>query len=133
MTLRVCRCAFCGGDGVKPDDVMKLARDNGVKMVDFKFTDLPGTWQHFSIPFSGFEEDIFTDGLGFDGSSIRGFQEINESDMLVLPDPATAHIDPFFAVPTLSLVCDIADPLSKRPYSRDPRHVARKAEALVKS
>jgi glutamine synthetase len=111
---------------------MKLARDNGVKMVDFKFTDLPGTWQHFAIPFSQFEEDIFSEGLGFDGSSIRGFQEINESDMLVMPDPATAHIDPFFAVPTLSLICDIADPLSKRPYSRDPRHIARKAEQLLK-
>jgi glutamine synthetase len=117
---------------MKPSEVVKFAKDRGVKMVDFKFTDLPGTWQHFTQPATEFEEDLFTDGLGFDGSSIRGFQEINESDMLVLPDPATAVIDPFAAVPTLSLICNVVDPLTKVPYSRDPRYIAQKAEELVK-
>jgi glutamine synthetase len=116
---------------VSPEEVIKFAQDNGVKMVDVKFTDLPGTWQHFTVPFSQFEVDAFSEGLGFDGSSIRGFQEINESDMLVIPDPATARIDPFISVPTLSLICNIADPLTKQPYSRDPRYIAQKAEALV--
>jgi glutamine synthetase len=117
---------------MNPSEVVKYASDHGVRFVDLKFTDLPGTWQHFTTPVSELEEEIFTDGLGFDGSSIRGFQEINESDMLVIPDPATAHIDPFAAVPTLSLVCNIADPLTKQPYSRDPRYIAQKAEDLVK-
>jgi glutamine synthetase len=117
---------------MKPSEVLKLAKDHGVRMVDYKFTDLPGTWQHFTQPMTQFEEEVFDEGLGFDGSSIRGFQEINESDMLVMPDPTTARIDPFAAVPTLSLVCNIADPLTKVPYSRDPRYIAQKAEDLVK-
>ena len=109
-----------------PDDVMRLARERGAKMVDVKFTDVPGTWQHFSVPFSAFDEDVFEEGLGFDGSSIRGFQEINESDMLLMPDPETAFMDPFTAVPTLSLICDVAEPgATHRPYSRDPRYIAR--------
>ncbi len=115
-----------------PSEVLKYAEDNGVRFVDFKFTDLPGTWQHFTTPLSELEVSTFTEGLGFDGSSIRGFQEINESDMLVVPDASTAHLDPFTAVPTLSLICDIADPLNKEPYSRDPRFIAKKAEAVVK-
>ena len=115
-----------------PDDVMKLVRENGIKMVDVKFTDLPGTLQHFTVPIKHFDEDKFVEGLGFDGSSIRGFQEINESDMLVIPDPNTAAIDPFTTVPTLSLLCDIYEPLSRQPYSRDPRYIARKAEDLVR-
>ena len=115
-----------------PSEVLKYAQENGVRFVDFKFTDLPGTWQHFTTPTSELEESTFTEGLGFDGSSIRGFQEINESDMLVIPDPQSAHLDPFTAVPTLSLICDIADPLTKQPYSRDPRYIAKKAEGLVK-
>src|ERR1700690_2095199 len=110
-----------------PSEVLKYVEDNGVRFVDYKFTDLPGTWQHFTTPVTEFEEAIFTEGLGFDGSSIRGFQEINESDMLVIPDVSTAHLDPFTAVPTLSLICDIADPLTKNPYSRDPRYIAKKA------
>ena len=118
---------------MKPDEVIKFAQNNGVKMVDVKFTDLPGTWQHFTVPMSQFEADAFIDGLGFDGSSIRGFQEINESDMLLMPDPATARLDPFHAVPTLSLICDVVDPLSRVPYSRDPRHIAKKAESLLKA
>jgi glutamine synthetase len=110
------------------DDVLQFARDHGVEMVDLKFTDLPGTWQHMQLPLETFEPDDFHAGLGFDGSSIRGFQEINESDMLLKPDPGTAIIDPYYAVPTLSLVCSVADPLTHDPYSRDPRHVAEKAE-----
>jgi glutamine synthetase len=117
-----------------PDEVLKFARERGAKMVDFKFTDVPGTWQHFSVPFSAFSEDAFEEGVGFDGSSIRGFQEINESDMLLMPDPDTAVMDPFTAAPTLSLVCDVAEPGSARkPYSRDPRYIARKAEAYLRS
>jgi glutamine synthetase len=118
---------------VKPDEVMKFAQDNGVKLVDVKFTDLPGTWQHFTVPMTAFSAEAFDDGLGFDGSSIRGFQEINESDMLLLPDPNTAHMDPFHAEPTLSVIGDVVEPLSRVPYSRDPRYIARKAEKLVAS
>ncbi len=117
---------------MKPNEVIQFAQDNDVKLVDVKFTDLPGTWQHFTVPISAFDADTFDDGLGFDGSSIRGFQEINESDMLLLPDPDTAHIDPFHAEPTLSLIGDVVDPLSRIPYSRDPRFIARKAEKLVR-
>ena len=116
-----------------PEEVLRFAKENGAKMVDLKFTDLPGTWQHFSIPFNALEESIFEEGLFFDGSSVRGFQAINESDMLVIPDATTAFMDPFTAVPTLSLICDIAHPGSRKPYSRDPRYIARKAEEYVKS
>jgi len=115
-----------------PDDVMKLATDGGAKVVDFKFIDVPGTWQHFTIPLSQFEAEIFEEGLGFDGSSIRGFQEINESDMLVMPDAATAVIDPFGATPTLSLVCDVVEPGTFQPYARDPRSLAKRAEAYLR-
>ena len=116
-----------------PEEVMQFADTHGVKMVDFKFTDVPGTWQHFSVPLSAFDEDAFEEGLGFDGSSIRGFQEINESDMLLMPDPDTAILDPFTAVPTLSLICDVAEPgATHRPYSRDPRYIARKAEEYLR-
>jgi glutamine synthetase len=116
-----------------PEEVIKFAKENGVKMVDVKFTDLPGTWQHFSIPAHELSEDIFVEGLPFDGSSIRGFQAINESDMLVIPDASTAILDPFTAVPTLSLVCSIAHPRTKEPYSRDPRYIAQKAESYLRS
>jgi glutamine synthetase len=113
--------------------VMSMIRTNNVKIVDFKFTDLLGQWHHFSMTSTHFEEGIFRDGVGFDGSSIRGFQKIHESDMLLFPDPTTVFIDPFAQVPTLSLTCDIADPLTHESYSRDPRYIARKAEAYVKS
>jgi len=117
-----------------PADVIRQAKEAGVQVVDVRFCDLPGTWQHFSIPVKHFTEDVFTDGLGFDGSSIRGFQAINESDMLLLPDPASAFVDPCLQVPTLSLTCDIVDPITRQRYSRDPRYVAQKAEEyLVKS
>src|SRR5574341_1275159 len=115
-----------------PADVIRRARDAGVQVVDVKFTDLPGTWQHFSIPLRELTEDVFANGLGFDGSSIRGFQAINESDMLLMPDPTTAFVDPCLQVPTLSVTCDIVDPVTGEPYSRDPRYVARKAEAFLR-
>jgi glutamine synthetase len=119
-----------------PEEVLAFAQANGVKIVDFKFADLPGTWQHFSVPVRELELETFVEGKAFDGSSLRGFQAINESDMLIVPDASTAFLDPFTAVPTLSLVCDIAHPGPKgpkRPYSRDPRYIAKKAEAYVKS
>jgi glutamine synthetase len=101
-------------------------------MVDVRFTDVPGTWQHFSMPARMLDEDAFTDGIGFDGSSIRGFQVINESDMLVVPDPTTTFIDPTLEVPTLVMICDIRDPITQETYSRDPRNIAKKAEAYLK-
>ena len=96
-----------------PKEVLDLAKKNEVKIVDIKFTDLLGTWQHFSVPTSELEESLFEDGLGFDGSSIRGWQAINNSDMIVIPDPTTAMMDPFMHVPTLSLICNISDPITK--------------------
>src|SRR3982075_3951064 len=114
-----------------PAEVLDKARAAGIKVVDIRFVDLPGTWQHFSVPLSGFDEDAFTDGLGFDGSSIRGFQTINESDMLLIPDPDSATVDPVLQIPTMYLVCNVVDPLTRESYSRDPRHIAQKAEAYL--
>jgi glutamine synthetase len=114
-----------------PKEVLEYAKQHGAKFVDFKFVDLPGTWQHFSATIDELSEDLFEEGIGFDGSSIRGFQAIHESDMLLMPDPATAVMDPFTAVPTLSLVCNVRDPLSGKPYSRDPRYIAQKAVAYL--
>ena len=108
--------------------VMRKARDADCRIFDLRFTDLPGTWQHFSLPIDKLEEDLFDDGLGFDGSSVRGFQQIQESDMLVVPDPATAFVDPIPEVPTLVMSCDIRDPISGESYTRDPRNIAKKAE-----
>src|ERR1041384_8072706 len=116
-----------------PSDVSKMIKDHEVKLVDFKFTDLPGTWQHFTTTLTEYSDDVFTDGLGFDGSSIRGWKVINASDMLVIPDPATAWIDIFNAEPTLSLICTIVDPITREPYDRDPRGLAEKAESYLKS
>ena len=113
--------------------VVAQAKRDGVQMVDFKFVDFPGTWQHFSIPADKFEAEMFEEGLGFDGSSIRGWQAINESDMLVMPDPSTAFMDPFSQHKTLSLICDIVDPITREDYGRDPRNVARRADAYLKS
>jgi glutamine synthetase len=101
---------------------------NGIKYVDYKFIDVPGTWQHKTHPISELSEEVFKYGTGFDGSSIRGFQGIEESDMLLIPDAESAFIDPFIREPTLSLICDVYDPDGLKPYSRDPRHIARKAE-----
>ena len=114
-----------------PAEVLAKARAAGVKVVDLRFVDLPGTWQHFSVPLSGLDEDVFTDGIGFDGSSIRGFQGIEESDMLLVPDPDSATVDPVLQVPTLYLVCNVVDPITRASYTRDPRHVAQKAEAYL--
>ncbi|MGH8245983.1 MAG: type I glutamate--ammonia ligase [Gammaproteobacteria bacterium] len=113
-------------------DLVTMIERNNIQIVDLKFTDLPGLWQHFSITLPEVNEDLFADGIGFDGSSIRGFQEIHESDMLLRPDPTSAFVDPVCEVPTLSIICDVADPVLGRAYSRDPRHVAKKAEAYLK-
>jgi glutamine synthetase len=114
-------------------DAIKLAKDQKAVAVDFKFLDFLGTWQHFTTPMSELEEEVFEAGLGFDGSSIRGWQPINASDMLVVPDPATAVMDPFMQHATISFICNIVDPITKEEYSRDPRNIARKAEAYLKS
>ncbi len=116
-----------------PQEVIAYARKLGLKFVDFKFVDLPGTWQHFSATMGELDEAVFAEGIGFDGSSIRGFQAIHESDMLLMPDPTTAIVDPVCEAPTLSIVCDVTDPLTKAPYSRDPRFIAKKVEAYLKS
>ncbi len=116
-----------------PEQVLAMVKEQGVKMVDIRFMDFPGMWQHFSVPTSELSESSFEEGFGFDGSSIRGWQPINASDMLVVPDADTAKIDPFFKVPTLVLVGDIMDPITLEAYSRDPRNIAKKAEAYLKS
>ncbi len=112
---------------------MSLAKSNDVKVVDLKFCDIHGAWQHFTIPVGELNESLFTDGLGFDGSSIRGWQGIQASDMLVIPDPTTAFIDPFIEASTLSLICDVEDPITREPYDRSPRGIAKRAEAYLKS
>ena len=116
-----------------PKKVLALCREKDVKAIDFRFMDFPGLWQHFTIPASMLDEDVFEDGLGFDGSSIRGWKAINESDMLVVPQPETASLDPFTALPTLSMICNIQDPITREDYTRDPRNVARKAVNYLKS
>ena len=117
-----------------PGEVISyLAGRPEISMVDLRFTDLLGTSQHFTIPAALLDEAMFANGTGFDGSSIRGFQTIDESDMLVVPDPAGAFVDPVLEVPTLAVICDIRDPVTGQPYSRDPRYVARKAEEYLKS
>jgi glutamine synthetase len=118
---------------MKPSEVVAFAKDKGAQFVDLKFVDLLGIWQHFTIPIGEFSEEIFEEGLGFDGSSIRGWLPINASDMLVVPDPTTAMIEPFMEHATLSLVCDVQDPITRVAYDRDPRFIAKKAEAYLKS
>jgi glutamine synthetase len=115
-----------------PKDVIEFAKSQNLQIVDLKFVDLPGTWQHFSTSSHELNEAIFNEGIGFDGSSIRGFQSIHESDMLLMPDPTTAIIDPACTIPTLSIACNVVDPINRQPYSRDPRYVAQKAEAYLK-
>ncbi|MDE0427645.1 MAG: type I glutamate--ammonia ligase [Candidatus Poribacteria bacterium] len=116
-----------------PSEVVALAKENNVKIIDLKFMDLPGMWQHFSLMADELTEELFEEGSGFDGSSIRGFQAINESDMLLFPDPSTAIIDPVCKVPTLSITCNIKDPITLENYTRDVRHIAQKAEAYLES
>ena len=120
-------------NGLTPSDAIQLARDNAVQMVDLKFVDVPGTWQHLSVPIGALTPELFEEGTGFDGSSIRGFQAIHESDMLLVPDPATATIDPVFEITTLSMICNVRDPMTGGSYSRDPRWIAQKAEAYLAS
>src|SRR5215467_743799 len=114
-----------------PKSVLELAKKEGAKMVDIKFVDTFGTWQHFSLPIAELNEDSFSEGLGFDGSSIRGWKSIEASDMLAMPDPKTAFIDPFCAVPTLSLTCTISETGTKEIYDRDPRGIAIRAEKYL--
>jgi len=118
---------------MSPKEAVDFAKKNNARMVDIKFMDLLGTWQHFTVPTSQLVEHLFDEGLGFDGSSIRGWQAINASDMLVIPDPTTAVLDPFMAVPTVSLIGNVVDPITKEKYTRDPRNIAQKAEAYLKS
>ena len=116
-----------------PKDVVKLVKDKDIKFIDYRFMDFPGMQQHFSVPAGLLEEETFEEGLGFDGSSIRGWQSIHESDMLLVPDPTTATVDPFAEAPTLILYCNIMDPITKESYTRDPRHIAQKAENYLAS
>jgi len=116
-----------------PKEVLNMAKENGAKVVDLRFMDFPGLWQHFTVPIGELEESSFEDGFGFDGSSIRGWQPIHASDMLVMPDPVTAKMDPFYEAPTLVLICNIVDPVTREAYSRDPRNIAQKADAYLKS
>src|SRR5690349_17495910 len=116
-----------------PKSVIEMAKKQGVRMVDAKFVDTFGTWQHFSVPTSELTEEVFAEGFGFDGSSIRGWKSIEASDMLAMPDPNTAFIDPFCAVPTLSLTCTISETGTKEAYTRDPRGIAQRAEKYLAS
>ncbi|HXI54701.1 MAG TPA: type I glutamate--ammonia ligase [Polyangia bacterium] len=116
-----------------PAEVLKYAEKNGAKFVDFKFVDLLGIWQHTTMPIGKLEVDSFKEGFFFDGSSIRGWQPIHASDMIFIPDAGSAVMDPFFAIPTLSVICDIVDAITKQPYSRDPRTIAAKAEAYLRT
>src|SRR5438034_2123707 len=127
------RRATSEGGTMKPADVMSLIKEKKVQAVDIRFVDLPGLWQHVTVSAKEFSADAFDEGLGFDGSSIRGFQEIQESDMLLMPDPASAFLDPFTAASTLVLIANVKDPVTGESYSRDPRHIAIKAENYLKS
>jgi len=114
-----------------PSQVIEFCRSQDVQMVDFRFTDVIGTWQHFSSPVTELDESMFVEGVGFDGSSIRGFQHIDESDMILLPDAASARVDPLLRIKTLLLTCDVYDPVTRQRYSRDPRFIAQKAERYL--
>jgi len=136
MPKKVAKGAF---DEKAVKNVIKMVKENDIRIIDLKFNDLPGLWQHFSIPaaeITGIDDpatSIWVEGIGFDGSSIRGFQKIHESDMVLQLDPGTAVVDPACDVPTLSIICDVYDPTTKKPYSRDPRYVAKKAAGYLKS
>jgi glutamine synthetase len=115
-----------------PKDVLKMIKEKNIRVLDIRFMDFPGVWQHFSVPSTELDEGSFEDGFGFDGSSIRGWQPINASDMLVIPDASTAQMDPFYEVPTLVMIGNIADPITRESYSRDPRYIAKKVESYLK-
>ena len=116
-----------------PREVIDFAKNKGAKILDLRFMDFPGLWQHLSVPIGELTEELFTDGHGFDGSSIRGWQAINASDMLIIPDPDSARIDPFLKASTLVMICDVVDPVTRENYSRDPRNIAKKAEAFLQA
>jgi len=116
-----------------PTEVIAFAKNKGARILDLRFMDFPGLWQHLSVPIGELNEELFMDGHGFDGSSIRGWQAINASDMLIIPDPDSARIDPFLKDPTLVMICDVVDPVTRENYSRDPRNIAKKAEAFLKA
>src|SRR3954464_10614814 len=103
-----------------PKDVRAMAEEAGAKILDLRFVDLPGVWQHFSLPARDLGDEMFVDGVGFDGSRIRGYQQIQESDMLLVADPETAYVDPLLEVPTLSMICNVLDPVTRERYTRDP-------------
>src|SRR5205814_6432708 len=115
-----------------PAEALEFGRSTQAQMVDLKFCDLLGAWQHMTLPLSAFDESAFDEGLGFDGSSIRGWQGISESDMLLMPDASSAVLDPFAAAPTLSLLCEIVDPITREPYAKDPRRIAKRAEEYLR-
>ncbi len=118
---------------MNPESVLALVKEKNIQAIDLRFMDFPGLWQHFTIPAEALDLNTFEEGLGFDGSSIRGWQAINESDMLVIPVAETAFVDPFMTIPTLTMICNIQDPLTREDYSRDPRNIARKAVNFMKS
>ena len=111
-----------------PKELLKKIKNEDIKMVDLRFTDMPGSTHHISIPFKYLKEDLFKDGVGFDGSSVRGFQSIENSDMAMVPDVTTAYIDPFYSEKTIAFYCDVVDPVSYESYEKDPRYIAKKAE-----
>ena len=117
----------------EPKAVVEFAKKNGAKLLDLRFTDLPGLWHHVSYPIDQFSEDSFEEGFGMDGSSIRGWAAIHESDMLLIPDATWYMMDPFTEVPTLVMVADVMDPVTKQRYDRDPRYIAKKAELFLAS
>ena len=117
---------------MKAADFFTFAKKHQTEMVDVKFVDMLGSWQHCSFPIETWDEGTFEEGLGFDGSSIRGWKGIHESDMMAVPDPGTVCLDPFFARPTVSIIANVVDPVTRHDFSRDPRHVARKAEAHLR-
>src|SRR6266700_7777667 len=129
MSVEETKHYLANGQASAPDarEALEWARETTARMVDLKFCDLRGTWQHVTLPITAFDESAFDEGLGVDGSSIRGWQGISESDMLLMPDASSAILDPFAEAPTLSLICEIRDPISGDAYAKDPRHVARKA------
>ena len=116
-----------------PKEVLEYAKKNGAKQLDLRFSDIPGLQHHVSYPITELSEESFQDGFGMDGSSIRGWAAINESDMLLIPDARTAFLDPFYEVPTLVMTCDVIDPITRQNYIRDPRWIAKKAELYLKN
>lgn len=119
--------------GKTPGEVIKFIKDNGIKFVDLKFMDFPGQWQHTTLPATRLDEDAFVNGFGFDGSSMRGWKSIHESDMMIIPDASTMFVDPFIKAPTISLICDVYEPSTREKYSRCPRNIAQKAIAYLQS